>query len=77
MAIPQSDILKMIDSLKRALATGAATVTFEGRSTTLRSFNEIQETIRLLETQAGVRSGPRSWLCAHNSGVSRREPFGS
>lgn len=74
MAIPQSEKLQIIDDLRRALLTGALSISFEGRTVTYRSREEMQIILADAEEEAGLRTArPRTLRVAHDSGISRRE----
>jgi len=55
MAYTQSHL----DALHEALASGTLTVTFEGRSMTYRSVQELQRAISVVQNSLNVQSGKR------------------
>jgi hypothetical protein len=55
MAYTQSHL----DALQEALASGTLTVTFEGRSITYRSVQELQRAISVVQNSLNQRSGKR------------------
>ena len=48
-----------LDALQEALASGTLTVTFEGRSMTYRSVQELQRTISVVQSSLNQQSGKR------------------
>ena len=55
MAYTQSHL----DALQEALASGTLTVTFEGRSMTYRSIQELQRAISVVQNSLNQQSGKR------------------
>ena len=55
MAYTQSHL----DALQEALASGTLTVTFEGRSMTYRSVQELQRAIAVVQSSLNQQSGKR------------------
>ena len=48
-----------LDALQEALASGTLTVTFEGRSMTYRSVQELQRAISVVQSSLNQQSGKR------------------
>ena len=48
-----------LDALQEALASGTLTVTFEGRSMTYRSVQELQRAISVVQNSLNQQSGKR------------------
>ncbi|MDX2150904.1 MAG: hypothetical protein SFV54_09230 [Bryobacteraceae bacterium] len=48
-----------LDALQEALASGTLTVTFEGRSITYRSVQELQRAIAVVQSSLNQQSGKR------------------
>ena len=48
-----------LDALQEALASGTLTVTFEGRSMTYRSVQELQRAISVVQSSLSQQSGKR------------------
>ena len=48
-----------LDALQEALASGTLTVTFEGRSITYRSVQELQRAISVVQSSLNQQSGKR------------------
>ena len=48
-----------LDAQQEALASGTLTVTFEGRSMTYRSVQELQRAISVVQNSLNVQSGKR------------------
>jgi hypothetical protein len=52
-----------LDALQEALASGTLTATFEGRSMTYRSVQELQRAISVVQSSLNQQSGKRVRQC--------------
>lgn len=66
MAFTQSDL----DALEIAIATGATSFSYEGKTVSYRSLDEMLRVRGIMQQALGLTSGSSTMVAAHNRGFS-------